>query len=120
MKKREIKQRDIYMCDLTQDSIDSEQKNIHPVVVVSIDIRNSTSPNVYIFPITHSNKKTQPTHIILNKIDYPFFTYNVNTVICEEGRSISKKRLERFLGEISKEDLDKILECKEYVFIEKY
>jgi mRNA-degrading endonuclease toxin of MazEF toxin-antitoxin module len=55
----------------------------------------------------------------LLKEDYPFFNYAKNIVLCEEGRSISKKRLERFLGKISDEDLDEILQCKEYVFIEK-
>jgi hypothetical protein len=43
----------------------------------------------------------------------------VNTVLCEEGRSISKKRLERKLGSIELRDLLEILKIKEYIFIEK-
>ena len=119
MGKRQIKQKDIYMVDLSYDSIEHEQGGVRPCLIVSADIRNNTSYNVFIFPITHSNKKGQPCHYVLLKEDYPFFNYAKNIVLCEEGRSISKKRLERFLGKISDEDLDEILQCKEYVFIEK-
>ena len=44
MKKRIIKQGDIYMCDL--DGIDSEQQGVHPVLIVSIDILNNTSKRI--------------------------------------------------------------------------
>ena len=118
MKKRKhICQGDIYMASL--DGMDSEQKNARPVIIISANIRNETSPNVFIFPITHANKKSQPCHYILNKSKYPFFIYTKNIVLCEEGRSISKKRLERFLGQIDVEDILAILERKEYIFIEK-
>ena len=62
---RKVKQKEIYMCDLTLDSVDSEQKGIHPVLVYSCDIRNNSSSNVNIFPLTHAFKKSQPTHYIL-------------------------------------------------------
>lgn len=120
-KKREIKQGDIFMVDLSFGSIDHEQRGLRPCVVMSTDIRNENSSNIFIFPITHStNKKYQPCHYKLYKEDYPFFTYRENTVLCEEGRSISKSRLERKLGSIMDKDLYKILEVKEYIFIEKY
>ena len=63
MKIREIKQGDIYMCDLSDGAIDSEQRNCRPILIASLDLRNSTSPNIFIFPISHSStKKFQPTH----------------------------------------------------------
>ena len=101
------------------DGVDSEQKNARPVIIISANIRNETSPNVFIFPITHANKKKQPCHYTLVKEEYPFFIYNKNVVLCEEGRSISKKRLERFLGQIEEKDIIEILKRKEYIFIEK-
>ena len=55
----------------------------------------------------------------VTKEQYDFFSYKVNTVLCEEGRSISKKRLERKLGSIELKDLLEILKIKEYIFIEK-
>ena len=44
--------------------------------------------------------------------------YAVNTVLCENIRSISKSRLTKRLGIISQEDLLKVLKAKEYAFIE--
>lgn len=118
-KRRDIKQRDIYMVDLSVDSIEHEQGRTRPCIVVSNNIRNESSSNVFVFPITHSIKKFQPCHYKLYKDNYSFFTYKENTVLCEEGRSISKSRLERKLGSISYEDLNEILKAKEFVFIEK-
>lgn len=118
-KEIEIKQGEVFMADLSLDSIDHEQKGVRPVLIVSADIRNDTSDNVFIFPITHAKKKSQPCHYKLYKENYPFFTYKENTVLCEEGRSISKNRLERKLGMIFAKDLIEILNCKEYVFVIK-
>ena len=119
VKKREIHQGDIYMVNLSIDSIDHEQAGIRPCCIVSCDNRNEKSSNVFIFPITHAVKKKQPCHYRLYKKQYDFFSYDVNTVLCEEGRSISKKRLERKLGSIDLRDLLEILKIKEYIFIEK-
>ena len=117
VKKREIHQGDIYMVNLSADSIDHEQTGIRPCCIVSCDNRNEKSSNVFIFPITHAIKKKQPCHYRLYKKQYDFFSYDVNTVLCEEGRSISKKRLERKLGSIELRDLLEILKIKEYMFI---
>ena len=119
VKKREIHQGDIYMVNLSIDSIDHEQAGIRPCCIVSCDNRNEKSSNVFIFPITHAVKKKQPCHYRLYKKQYDFFSYDVNTVLCEEGRYISKKRLERKLGSIELRDLLEILKIKEYIFIEK-
>lgn len=119
MKIKEIKQGDIFMCNFSNGSIGNEQKGIRPIVVISANIRNDNSDNVFVFPITHARKKPQPCHYKLYKIDYPFFTYKENTILCEEGRSISKYRLERKLGSISEKDIENILICKEFVFVEK-
>ena len=119
VKKREIHQGDIYMVNLSIDSIDHEQAGIRPCCIVSCDNRTEKSSNVFIFPITHAVKKKQPCHYRLYKKQYDFFSYDVNTVLCEEGRSSSKKRLERKLGSIDLRDLLEILKIKEYIFIEK-
>lgn len=107
------------MCNLSKDTIEHEQKGVRPCLVISVDIRNSNSSNVFIFPITHAKKKEQPCHYKLYKQNYPFFHYKENIVLCEEGRSISKNRLQRKIGIIFSEDINNILKCKEYVFIEK-
>lgn len=117
-KKKEVKQGEVWMCNLPKGE-DSEQQNVRPCIIISANIRNESSPNVFVFPITHAKKKMQPCHYVLYKKNYPFFTYKENTVLCEEGRSISKNRLERQLGIIFSKDIIEILKCKEFVFIEK-
>ena len=119
MSKRKIIQGEVYMCNLSIDTIDSEQCNVRPVLIASVNVRNNTSPNVFIFPMTHARKKEQPCHYLLSQEKYPFLTFKQQIVLCEEGRSVSKKRLERYMGRIDNEDLKNILSCKEYVFIEK-
>lgn len=112
------KQGDIFLCDLSENTKDSEQFGLHPVVVISFDARNKTSPNLFIYPITSAKKKYQPCHYYLYQRDYGFFDHIVNTVQCEEGRSISKSRLHTKLGSINRKDVEMILRCKEYVFKE--
>ena len=116
MKKKAIKQGEVWMCNLPKGE-DSEQMGVRPCLIISADARNETSSNVFVFPITHARKKEQPCHYILHKENYTFFTYAENTVICEEGRSISKSRLERRLGLIFAKDIIEILKCKEFVFL---
>lgn len=115
VKKRRIKQRQIYMCDLGE-SVGSEQSGSHPVLIASCNVRNDTSANVFVFPLTHAIKKSQPTHYALYKQEYPFLAYEKSIIQCEEGRSISKSRLKRCLGEISEEDFEEIMRFKEFIF----
>ena len=97
--KREINQGDVFMVDLSVDSIDHEQTNVRPCVIASCDIRNRKSDNIFIFPITHAVKKTQPCHYKLYKDKYDFFTYKINTVLCQKchfiflSHSFLKKQL---------------------------
>lgn len=117
--KKDIRQGDVYMANFSFNSVEHEQTGVRPVLVVSCNSRNDKSNNVFVFPITHAKKKKQPCHYKLYKEQYDFFSYKENTVLCEEGRSISKKRLERKWGSISLQDLLEILKIKEYIFIEK-
>ena len=95
-----IRQRMIFMCDLPIGE-GSEFSGVHPVLIGSVDLRNNNSPNIYIFPITHSLKKYQPTHVSLLRDNYDFFKYKVNTILCESGREVSRSRIQRYLGTIS-------------------
>jgi mRNA interferase MazF len=114
---RVILQGEVYICSL--DGKNSEQNGSRPCLVIQVDVLNRTSKNVIIVPITSKRKKRLPTHVELLKTNYPFLIYQVNTVLCENIRSISKYRLEKKLGTISKEDLLEVLKAKEYAFIEQ-
>lgn len=117
MNNREIKQGDVFMVNLSFNGIDHEQKFSRPCIIIQNNILNETSDNTIIVPLTSQIKKPQPFHYMLYQNDYPFFHKNKSIVLTECIRCISKKRLERKIGSISDKDMQEILKCKEYVFI---
>ena len=99
---------DIYLADLDPTK-DSEQAGRRPVVIVSRDAINRSSPVVVIVPITKftPKKKIYPSHYLLKatianglKID--------SIAKCEQIRAISKSRLSRKWGSLDTGDLAKI------------
>lgn len=119
MKKREIKQGDIYYCSLDVDAIESEQCGTRPVVVLSCNTLTSNRNNVIIVPITSSKqKKYMINHYCLDKVNYEELTSETNIVLLECIRDISKSRLERKLGTLSEYDLQCILDLIIYDFKE--
>lgn len=115
MKLKDVKQRQVYMCSLN-DGLDHEQKGVRPCIVLSVDVQNENSDNIIIVSITHKPKKHQPTHWYLYSKDYDFFKFPKNIVLGESIRSISKNRLQRYIGEINYNDFYEILECIKYNF----
>ena len=69
--KRKVRQGDIFMCNLTSDAIEHEQKGVRPVLVMSLDARNETSQNVFIFPITHARKKLDFFRLAFKRVRSP-------------------------------------------------
>ncbi len=118
MSKREIYQGQIYICDLGSDNIGSEQSGERPCLVIQNNILNATSENIIVVPITSKRKKVLPTHYILTNDKYGFLSCNDNTVLCECIRSVSKKRIQKFIGQIDNYDLEEILKTKEYAYRE--
>lgn len=116
MSTREIYQGQIYICDLGNNNVGSEQSGERPCLVIQNNILNATSEIVIVLPITSKRKKSLPTHYILTNQKYNYLTFNENTVLCECIRSISKKRLGKLLGQIEQTDLEAILEIKEYAY----
>ena len=94
MSKREIYQGQIYICDLGNDNIGSEQSGERPCLVIQNNILNATSEIIIVIPITSKCKK----------------------VLCECIRSLSKKRVKKLIGQIDNEDLEEILKTKEYAY----
>ena len=116
MSKREIYQGQIYICDLGDNNIGSEQSGERPCLVIQNNILNATSEIIIVIPITSKCKKVLPTHYILTNDKYNFLTYDKNTVLCECIRSLSKKRIKKLIGQIDNEDLEEILKTKEYAY----
>ena len=122
MKKREIKQGEIYFCNLDGDTIEREQKGVRPVVILSLDLLNHNRDNVIIAPITSSTtKKKMINHYCLDGDKYTELNCKNNIVLLECPRDISKRRLERRICALEQDDMDKILDLiiydfKEFVF----
>lgn len=120
MSKRIISQGQIYICDLGNDIVGSEQSGERPCIVIQNNILNLTSEVIIVIPITSKKKKYLPTHYILTNTKYDFLEFKENTVLCECIRSISKKRMGKLVGQIDNEDLQNILVAKEYAYLNEY
>ena len=82
------KRGEIYYCDLG-DSIDSEQRGIRPVVIVSNNVGNQMGSIVVICPITSKKKPLQKIHILVSRESgLKMESY----ILSEHIRSISKRR----------------------------
>lgn len=106
--KRQINQRDVYYCDFG-DNDGSEQSGERPSLIISNDLGNINSDTIIVLPITSKKKKDLPIHYILYKDIYPFFKDEENTVLTEQIRCVSKKKLHKKMGQISVEDFNNIV-----------
>jgi mRNA interferase MazF len=86
----------------------SEQGGVRPVVVVSRDALNRFSPVVICVPVTDlaNKKKLYPSHVKLNKGQGGLTMDSV--LLCEQVRSLSKTRLEKYIGRLDKPALTSI------------
>ena len=115
---KDIKQGDVFMVNL-KDSIDNEESGIRPCVCISCDSLTKNRNNVIIAPITSSsNKKNMLNHYEIPIDKYSFFIYKKNTVLLECLRDISKRRLERKLGQLDEDDIIKIISKTIYNFLD--
>ena len=98
---------DVFMANLEPRS-GSEQGGTRPVVVVSRDAINRTSPVVVICPITDAaNKKTiYPSHV---KVPAGTGGLRLDSIIvCEQVRAISNTRLRNHVGHVNRTILTSI------------
>lgn len=94
---------EIYEADLGLGD-GSEQAGIRPVLIIQNNVGNHYSPTVICVPLTSKVKKDIPTHYTIMKDNYYFLTYD-STVLCEQIKTISKKRLSHKIGMLSKHDM---------------
>jgi len=119
MKRREIKQGDIYICNLDDNSVESEQCGIRPVLVLSVDILNKNRKNVIVAPITSSlSKKNMINHYQLSSEAYTELVCKNNIVLLECLRDVSKTRLDKRVCRLKENDLSGVLDLVTYDFRE--
>lgn len=104
MKDQGIRRGDIYQADLNP-VFGSEQGGYRPVLVIQNNRGNKYSPTVIVAAITSRLKTKLPTHVLLRNIK----GLDKNSVVLlEQVRTIDKKRLDNYIGTLTKEQMQKI------------
>lgn len=97
--KREILKGQIYYADLGA-AFNSEQSGVRPVLVIQNNTGNKYSPTTIVAAITSSQSKAKlPTHVEL-KADEVEGINKDSIVLCEQIRTIDKKRLREYKGQL--------------------
>ena len=88
----------------TGQAVGSEQSGCRPAVVIQNDTGNKYSPTTIVAFITTKRKRQLPTHVRLhsNSLYFP------STALLEQIRTVSKDRLVKYLGTLSRADMKKI------------
>lgn len=124
-KSRGIVQGGIYLCELGEN-VGSEQNSDvgadRPVIVLSNNTINSTSPNVVVAPLSKTLKFAKDgkspryrSNYFLMQSKYPFLTYD-SAVKIEEIRALSKVRFGNQLGSVDASDLEQIIRRERWTF----
>ena len=102
---KQLKRGQIYYADLSP-VIGSEQGGVRPILIIQNDIGNKYSPTTICACITTRTTKNKiPTHIWL---DETCGLPKDSMVMLEQIRTIDKSRLQKYIGTISKTDLEEI------------
>lgn len=102
---------DIYYADM-EPHIGSEQGGTRPVVVLQNNTGNYYCPTLIIAPITSKSgkKPSQPTHYYAERIhglELP------GMVLLEQIKTIDKRRVKKYLGRMTRQQMDEIGEAIE-------
>ena len=99
-----IRRGDVYYADLSP-VIGSEQGGVRPVVVVQNDKGNRYSKTIIIAPISKKMSKPPiPTHVIFSDDSLSY----VSMILCEQLRTIDKKRLGQWICTLDDKTIEKI------------
>ena len=102
---KEIKRGQIYYADLSPVR-GSEQGGVRPILIIQNNMGNRYSPTTIVACITTRTTKNKiPTHFWL---DETCGLPKDSMVMLEQIRTIDKSRLQKYIGTISKIDLDEI------------
>lgn len=101
-----VKRGDLFFANLNP-VIGSEQGGLRPVVVIQNDIGNTYSPTTIVAAITSQIKRAKlPTHVEIKKDKSHLDRDSV--ILCEQLRTIDKKRLSEKIGQLDSETMSKI------------
>ena len=100
---------DIYYADM-EPHIGSEQGGTRPVVVLQNDVGNRYAPTLIVATVTSrtEKKKYQPTHVL---IAHNTAFEKPSVVQLEQIFTIDKSRIQRFLGQTTRNEMRRIEEA---------
>lgn len=109
-----MKRGEIYYADLSP-IIGSEQGGFRPVLIIQNDIGNKHSPTVIVAVLsTRKTKSNIPTHYWLDHKACGLDKESM--VLCEQVRTIDKRRLKNCLGRVTPKDMAEIEKCLKISF----
>lgn len=94
-----IQKGDMFYANL--DGIGSEQKGIRPVIIIQNNKGNKHSTTVIVISVTTKKKKKQCTHTEI-------MCEERSIALCEQIRTIDKRRLGKYIGRLSEEEIEEI------------
>ena len=94
-----MKRGEIYYISSIYNEVGSEQRAGRPAVIVSSDINNERSGIVEVVYMTTQPKADMPTHVLTRSTPVP------STILCEQITTVSKDRVENFIGRLSDTEL---------------
>lgn len=99
-----IRRGDVFYADLSP-VVGSEQGGVRPVVVVQNDKGNRYSKTIIIAPISKKMSKPPiPTHVVFSDASLSY----VSMILCEQLRTIDKKRLGQWICTLDSKTIEKI------------
>ena len=106
---RKINRGDIYFADLNP-VIGSEQGGVRPVFIIQNNMGNRYSPTVIVAAMSGkvAEKTELPTHY---KVRVYAGLQEESLVLLEQIRTIDKKRLQNYIGELNQADMEQIDRC---------
>ena len=106
---RNYRRGDIYLADLNP-FVGSEQGGTRPVLLLQNDAGNFFCPTLIVAPITSRirKKSEQPTHCRIENVKC--FS-DTSMVLLEQIKTIDKRRVVRYIGRVSREQMDGVNEA---------
>ena len=102
---------DVYLADLNP-FFGSEQGGVRPVLVLQNNVGNYFCPTLIVAPLTSriNKKPSQPTRYLLEQVNG---LERPATVMLEQIKTIDKRRIRKYLGKVSGQEMDELAECLE-------
>jgi mRNA interferase MazF len=104
-----VRRGDLFFANLNP-VIGSEQGGLRPVLILQNNIGNTYSPTTIVAAVTSKIKRAKlPTHVEIKK-DFSQLDRN-SVILCEQLRTIDKRRLSEKIGELNEEMMVKVDEA---------